>query len=128
MKTELTIEESTKLIELDIDPKLASKGANGQSYEDYCLGNPVTPEDIKPIFTLTDILSILPKEIGDYCLSIDATDTCYNTAYTEWDEDENWEAVIRHILFEVIAPELIDSLYQLLIWTIKNGYVKTDKK
>lgn len=104
MKTELTIEESTKLIELGIDPKLAS----GWEYEARI-----------ELFTLSDILSILPKEIDDYCLSIDATNVYYSVAYAEWDEDV---AVLRHLLFEVIDSELIDALYQNLIWCIKSGY------
>lgn len=129
MKTELTTEESAKLIELGIDPKLASKGTHGQSYEDYCLGNPVTPEDIKPIFTLTDILSILPKEIDNgYNLNIDITGKYYGAAYVCWDEDENWDAVIKDICFEAIAPELIDALNQLLIRVITSGHLKIEKK
>ena len=108
MKTELTIEESAKLIELGVDPKLASK-------ETFIFNK---------IFTFTDILSILPKEIDNgYNLNIDITGKYYGAAYVCWDEDENWDAVIKDICFEAIASELIDALYQLLCWVIENGYI-----
>ncbi|MDE6534558.1 MAG: hypothetical protein K2K82_00950 [Muribaculaceae bacterium] len=113
MKTELTIEESTKLIELGVDPKMAS----GESLVGGAL------------FTLTDLLSILPKEIDGHHLNTDAIKEGYNVGYVLWDDDENWEAVISHFLSDgFFAPELIDALYQLLIYTITNNYVKTEKK
>ena len=113
MKTVLTIEESQRLIDLGVDPKMASK----------------EPFIFNEIFTLTDILAILPKEIGNgYNLNIDITGAYYGAAYVCWDEDENGDAVIKDIRFDVIDPELIDALYKLLIWCIDNGHIKLKEK
>ena len=123
MKTQLTIEESARLIELGVDAKLASATIVTDEYNEQW-------ENFQhPIFGLTDILSILPKEIkhkGDpYGLDMN------------W--DDNWEVSYFNainfvtpykegsIAFE-IAPELIDALNQLAIWVITNGNLKTEKK
>ena len=123
MKTTLTIEESAKLIELGVDPKLASMEESVGSTNPQGYGGMVIR--YKPIFTLADILLILPKEINDgYNLNIDVTGKYYGAAYVCWDEDENGKAVIKNIIFEAITPELIDALYQLLIWVIENALSK----
>lgn len=72
----------------------------------------------KPIFTLTDILEILPKEIkiedNIACIIITSYDNQWIVDY----EDN----LTSHI--DYAAPELIDALYQLLCWTIKNHFFK----
>ncbi len=103
MKTELTPEESAKLIELGVDPTLASSCYNTKTSENC-------------IFTLTDILAILPKGIVSegriYHVVIHITNY-FNEALYEHDE----------ILLKGFArDELIDALYQLLIWCIANGH------
>lgn len=116
MKTELTIEQSARLAELGVDPKMAS----GLTIFD----DPVSQwtHRGKLIFTLTDLLAILPKEIdtnlGTITLSIIASDLS--------DGGNNWTAcyIDKDIVapFEITvfaAPELIDALYQLLIWCLE---------
>ncbi len=97
MKTELTIEESAKLIERGVDAKLAS--ADGYL----------------PVFTLPDILNILPKEIFYRGLP-----RPLGMEYS-W-EDETWDAYYLGGNHIETAPEFIDSLYQLLIYCINNGH------
>ena len=115
MKTELTIEQSQKLIELGVDAKLASDEYGGGDCK------------IIPIFTLSDLLSILPKEIEDngltYGLSIWVDEG-------EWHVKYHQTSLAYRPLSESYneSPELIDALYQLLIWTIENGYIKTDNQ
>lgn len=101
MKTTLAIEQSQKLMALGIDPKLAS--------EEY-----ISSDD--PLFTLTDLLSILPKEIkihrdGD-TLSMIYHCGQWRVGYTNCAEYCNHTKV---------APELIDALYQLLIYVLDNN-------
>lgn len=119
MKTELTIEESANLIGLGVDPKLASK----EVATDVCEEEYSAPRH--PIFTLTDILSILPEKIkihrdGD-TLSMIFHCGQWRVGYT------NCAVWCEHTK---VAPELIDALYQLLIWAIENKFINlnTDKK
>ncbi|MDE7464981.1 MAG: hypothetical protein K2M59_03780 [Muribaculaceae bacterium] len=117
MKTELTIEESARLIELGVDAKLASKCQNTKTSEN-------------PVFDLSDLLSILPKEIT-------TSETIMGDDFTS-DIEINWYSNVRlwkcgytclPLPVDVgCAPELIDALYQLLIWAIEQGYLKTEKK
>ena len=110
MKTELTIEESAKLIELDVDKKLASIKEFVPIHPEVLKGNAeyAKPWGWMPKFTLTDILSILPKEIKDSVLGME-----YDSEFKQW-----WAGYNAVSLKS--APELIDALYQLLIWTIEN--------
>lgn len=122
MKTELTIEESARLIELGVDAKLAS--------HDKVVFDKNDKPYSHPIYDLTDILSILPKEIT-------TSETIMGDDFTS-DIGINWYSNVRlwkcgytclPLPYNVgIAPELIDALYQLLIWCLENGYLKTEKK
>lgn len=109
MKTQLTAEESAKLIELGVSPGKA----NG-------LWLPGTDAIIP--FALTDLLDILPKEIRHngwtYKLNIDyppigMVATRYNT------EDDDLDSLKGYM-----CEELIDALYSLLVWCLEKGYVK----
>ena len=113
MKTELTIEESARLIELGVDAELASHTENN-------FYNGITDKEFKVWhrFTLTDLLSILPKEIDGYHLNIEAITEGYNVGYLLWGEDAPWCGVIEDSKCERFAPELIDALNQLAIWLL----------
>lgn len=125
MKTELTVEQSAKLIELGVSSKLASQYlptliSTGKGIQRL--------NDDSSIFTLTDILSILPKEIKfgitTYHLNIDYPPINQVAArYIDEDDEDN-------DLKGFMCDELIDSLYLLLIWVIEIGFVKlnTEKK
>ena len=114
MKTQLTIEESARLIELGVDAKLAS----GESLVGGAL------------FTLVDLLSILPKEIDGYELNISANKTEYFVSYILWDDDEFYGTYIRDRFQNIqsSSPELIDALNKLAVWAIEQGHLKTEKK
>jgi len=112
MKTKLTIEQSQRLIELGVNPYLASNKVVEK--------HPITENELQyPIFTLSDLLSILPKEIEDevdtYRLEMfwDANDTEWEAAYSEQKKSE--------VIEFFIAPELIDALYSLAVWLIENN-------
>lgn len=123
IKTELTIEQSAHLIELGVDPKLASKCDPCMKIADGVRGI-VKYSNPKPIFILTDILTILPNVIDKiYELNIDATEEYYSVGYICWDEGDNGKAIVQDVKDDyILADELIDSLYQLLCWVIENNY------
>ena len=127
MKTELTIEQSQKLIELGVDAKLASK-----RWSNFYHG--ITSEELKicPLFGLSDLLSILPKEIDGNVISIISIG--FNPKTEELDKGWTVTYVTDHFIPAFgdnpvfSAPELIDALNQLLIWTIEQGYFNTEKR
>ena len=112
MKTTLTVEESQRLIELGVDPKLAS-------YTDVVADESGNHYVEKLVFSLTDLLSILPKEVkihrdGD-TLSMIYHCGQWRVGYTNCAEYCNHTKV---------APELIDALYQLLVWCLDHKIIK----
>ena len=117
MKTTLTVEESARLIELGVDPKMASECVSTTKVCASGRGIIRLPE-VKPIFNLADILSILTKEINHHHLNIEASEQGYEVCYMLWDnEDEAY-----HFMGATESPELIDTLYSLLIWAIENKH------
>ncbi len=112
MKTELTVSESQHLIDLGVDPKLASKEVALTIWErDY-------NDPRHPVFRLEDVIEALPKEI-------DSKIKMFLSFY--WTPKDRWTAHYDCIfastkLFK--APELIDALYSLLCWAITNGHYK----
>lgn len=117
MKTTLSIEESQKLIELGVDAKLASENVVTDEYNEQW-------ENFRhPIFRLEDILSILPKEIDGYHLNISAGKIEWYVSYENIGINNT-----MLVKWDAAAPELIDALNSLLIWTIEQGHLKTEKK
>ena len=166
MKTQLTVEESARLIELGVDAKLASKcllyfcdefdeplaswdlykkndkvfcaveEAYGRSVESRIVSMNAdfdqSAKEENPIFDLSDLLSILPKEIDGNILVINATGFNKETEKLE----EGWTVFYVNYKYDVAfgedsifsAPELIDALNQLAIWAIEHQHLKTEKK
>ena len=118
MKQKLTIEESAKLIKLGAEAKLASRHTLGVQIPTGIPNIYRKEEDSKPIFTLTDLLSILPKEI-----EIEGEKEDLNIVM------DNWGALVGYPKFHekhgcaFVSPELIDALYQLLIWCINKHHI-----
>ena len=118
MKTILTAEESQRLIELGVDPKLASMKEFVPIHPEVLKGNAeyAKPWGWFPKFRLEDILSILPKEINGYHLNIEASEQGYEVCYKLWDT--------YHFMGATESPELIDALYSLLIWCLESKIIK----
>lgn len=78
-------------------------------------------------YTLQDVLDALPKEIlyeNKRCwASIDLEDGFIGYYY------ENYSLYYKWAYFETVMKDesLIDAAYELLVWTIEQGYVKTNK-
>lgn len=99
MKTKLTLEQSARLIELGVPQ------SNASGIETY------RPCEGRPIFTLADMLELLPKTLNDEC--------CLNI-YTyghDWIAYYGGHKTKR-------APELIDALNELLVWCIDNKHIE----
>lgn len=127
MKTELTIEESAKLVELGVDPKMASKCNSTMKVCSSGRGIIRVPETM-PIFTLSDLLSILPNSVSPKA-DVYTLQMVYDNYRHKWVVEYRTMGlgIRKHSEAE---KELIDSLYQLLIWAIEHNYVniKNEKK
>lgn len=117
MKTKLTKEESVRLIALGVSADKASASKSCVAYGNGARGIAKAPT--APIFTIADILSMLPKSV------------CHNGLdckfrITSWC-DEPYFAGYQNQVGVYITPdeapfsaiELIDALYELLCWVIQ---------
>ena len=128
MKTTLTIEQSAELIKRGVSAEKASmSNATMQAAVD---ARGIVRIPRQPIFTLADLLSLLPKEITvtmeSYdvdrlaCLHISSTNEKWYVSYKyEFEEREYWCKMFN-------SEELIDALYKLMIWAIAHNHVKLD--
>ncbi len=124
LKTQLTAEESAKLIELGVSPERASERT--PDYTDINnTGRPLERRELLPIFTLADLVSLLPKKI-----TFGHRTNCrlkMQPIISSKDRiSEVWQACYLHTSLKANAesPELIDALYSLLVWCLEKGYVK----
>lgn len=125
MRNLLTAEESAKLIELGVSPERASEIKVEVKEPSRGCPNIYCSEVKHPIFTLTDILDILPKKI-----TFGHRTNCrlkLQPIVSSKDRiSEVWQACYLHTSLKANAeaPELIDALYSLLVWCLEKGYVK----
>ena len=125
MKNVLSIEESQKLIDLGVDAKLASmKEFVDKTEKD---SNQFLEIEEYPLFSLTDLLSILPKEVDGYMLNISTSESEWWVAYELTDNCDEWYSCVRDVIGTFGAPELIDALNQMTIWCLENNHIKTEK-
>lgn len=109
MKQTLSIEQSAELIKRGVSKDNASRRT--PDYHDT------------PIFTLTDLLSLLPKHLpfanAEWYLNIqwDISWGKWHVQYLDFDHDDE-------VVKEEEAPELIDALYLLILAVI--NHVKLD--
>lgn len=130
MKQTLSVKQSATLIAKGISADKASFDSCATA-----VGSAVrTPTP--PIFTLTDLLSLLPKEIEVNFPNADGgidTEDCF--LCTQWcingdyADNHHWCAFYTpgfQVVGDFSAKELIDALYKCLIWAIDNNHVKLD--
>lgn len=116
MKDKLTIKQSKRLIKLGVDPSKAS-----DSIEVPC-GNMICHEKV---FNLTDILSLMPRQIGDYELLMLAYSMGHNAAYAHFRENHHGKLVIDDVIgYMFYTNELIDALFELFEYCIENNHLK----
>ena len=108
----LSIEQMTKLKELGVDVTtkeecLMYSSVGGDDYK-LMYGQSVCEDDMKA-FTLQDVIELLPIE------NIDIRRNCH----------ERWVMSYKdEITFK--SEFMIDAAYNMLIWVIKNNYLKTN--
>lgn len=133
MKTQLTAEQSAKLIELGVSPERASNMWVKSSSRSYtCEKNNLlldtlawrkenvsNSENYGFIFTLADILDILPKKVKIH-RDGDTLSMIYHCG--QW--RVGYSNCAEYCNHTKVAPELIDALYSLLLWCLEKGYVK----
>ena len=110
MKTQLDKHQSQHLIDLGLPKEKASVKHIELTLEEY------------RVFNLTDLLVILPKEIeldyyDEFCIKY------YDKRfYAGYGYNEPYEGFGFEKFFT--AEELIEALYDLLCWTLEQGYLK----
>lgn len=107
MKTTLTIEQSAELIKRGVSTERATNNRNSQF--------------AFPTFTLTDLLSLLPTSImhGNFKMNIAHNSNGWNASYILWDSCLEG-LYVRDEDGDMTADELIDALYELLLWCLDN--------
>ena len=136
LKTQLTAEQSAKLIELGVSPERASEiYIDAGEHDKFSISKATSmmlecaheAKVITPIFTLSDLVSLLPKKI-----TFGHRTNCrlkLQPIISSKDRiSEVWQACYLHTSLKANAeaPELIDALYSLLVWCLEKGYVKVD--
>ena len=136
----LSLEQMNQLKELGVDTSRASMAiysiyageekeydilaANGafaekQEHDRFGYGiHNVVSFDKKPVFTSQDIIDLLPREVtdsADYQLLIEKQRDSYSVSYENTDS----------FLVSFCRVELLDCLYEMLLWVIDNDYLET---
>ena len=136
----LSLEQMNQLKELGVDTSRASMAiysiyageekeynilaANGvfaekQEHDRFGYGiHNVVSFDKKPVFTSQDIIELLPREVtdsADYQLLINKQRDSYSVSYENTDS----------FLVSFCRVELLDCLYEMLLWVIENDYLET---
>ena len=122
LKTQLTAEQSAKLIELGVSPERASMRESSVAYGNGARGIMKAPPNshLHP-----RRFSLAPTEENyiraSHQLPIeDAADYIFKRPYLRGVAS----VLSAHIKANAEAPELIDALYSLLLWCLEKGYVK----
>ena len=94
----------------------SSKGNWFLSLQKEFMGVGFTAHEVIPTFTLQDIIDILPGSIDNNVLTIrkhvNGVSISYEDTYT------------RSILSIFEKEDIIEAAYEMLVWCVKNGYVK----
>lgn len=124
MKTTLAPEQSATLIAKGISADKAS-GQGEKIYKPITLQNGSIKrvfDGYTPIFTLADIIGILPKEVKIHCDG-DTLSMIYHCG--QW--RVGYSNCAEHCNHTKVALELIDALYSLLCWAIGHGHIDLTK-
>ena len=118
----LSIEQMNKLKELGVDvkPKGICLMYTSDSSDNYYLKyGESTCEDDVAAFGLHDIIEMLPKEIDGAYLSLELDYCSIEYYYIDYEERISWKSIDFNI------AGIIDACYEMLLWVIENGYLKT---
>lgn len=123
MKQQLTKEQSRRLIELGVPTEKASASIAEETQGDGCSWT-------YPVFTIGDLLEVLSKEIyvekslcgSEKSLTIIIENELAVATYSYYDGEDTYSDCAK-----ICKKELIDALFDLAVWCIENGYIKTEK-
>ena len=121
----LSIEQMNKLKELGVDVKpkeecLMYSSVGGDDYK-LMYGQSVCEDDMRA-FRFDDIIELLPKTLNIPFVSSKLIIEEKSILYAQF--KGLYIRFIDHIEF-VKKDGLLDAAYQMLIWVIENGYLKT---
>lgn len=122
MKTTLTIEQSSELIRKGGPTNRASDFEAVSSTNPRGIGGQVMVA--RPIFTLADILSLLPRSI-EYDGYAEAKLNIYTRPHWRKCWVAKYIVSAKTIPYDGAGEELIDALYEVL-WKLLNNHVKLD--
>ena len=118
----LTIDQMNQLKELGVDvkPKGECLMYTSDSSDNYYLkyGESTCVDDVAA-FGLHDIIELLPKEIDGAYLSLELDYCSIEYYYIDYEERISWKSIDFNI------EEIIDACYEMILWVIENGYLKT---
>ena len=125
----LSIEQMTKLKELGVDvtPKEECLMYTSDSSDNYYLkyGESTCEDDVKA-FSLQDLIDLLPKQIINcneiYLLKIILISN--EVSYVQFNS-QICEDITKYPLRVKKSDSLLNSLFEMLIWVIENGYLNT---
>lgn len=127
MKKELDENQSMRLVELGVPKGRATVSVMLTSVDNGC-----EQRYCMPIFTYTDVMELLPKEIkvkvtDRYQEEKDDTYFLVTEWYRRWVVyyREASSHCPRHAV-KIERPELLDCLYELAVWCLEKGHIKTD--
>ena len=125
----LDVQQMQHLQELGLDTSNASmcwiKNTEGNRYlsvhDEYCYEanfmNPIL------IYTLQDVLDMLPDFINEYSLIIDIAFGTIRYDNLKWKDSP----ILKETYFNDEDKYLIDVAYELLVWCIENKFIETNK-
>jgi hypothetical protein len=122
----LSIDQMQRLKELGVDTSDASANEYEVSEDEIYCGRSrevVTVDGCltcyiskKKVFTLQDVIDILPNSIDNNVLTIRKNTNGVSISY----EDTYTRSILS--IFE--KEDIIEAAYEMLVWCVKNGYVK----
>lgn len=120
MKKNLTIEQSANLIAKGISQNKASE------ISEYADAVSQWTRKGYSIFTLDDLMKILPREIkrdkySTYQFNLIADEVGWEASYVYYRGDLNDESIGISI-----DTELIDCIYNLIVWLLDNKYIEAE--
>ena len=116
----LSIEQMTRLKELGIDvlPKgLCFMYHNGE----FMYMEPICEDDMKA-FSLQDVIELLPATLPSSILACELVITKKKISYID---SELFDPPQIDHTEDIVNDNILDAAYQMLIWVIENGYLKT---
>ena len=114
MKQQLTKEQSKRLIELGVPTEKASESVVEENHGE-------NHSWTYPVFTIGDLLEVLPKEIGNAGYMTLGMEVLYD------EEKYFWKVLYYDCAGSVFEEdELIDALFDLVVWCIDNRYIKVE--